>query len=100
MVKITAERQLIKAKRIQVLDEENALYLRSCGKCTKISEARSDDSIPNDGMIADDGYKYSTKPNWSSDRRNPICDSCPFNKQMRDFGRMLEQLTKYDRALK
>lgn len=97
---VDKDRQQIRQIRLQVLDEENDIYNKHCGICTKLAEARADDSIPNEGHIAEDGYEYSTKPNWSSDRRNPICEACPIHAKMRDIGHKLEKLTLYDRALR
>lgn len=93
MARLTADRQLLRQTRLQVLDEEDRLWKENCGICTKIDEAVASGELPKE-------TEWGGKVYWTCDRKNPVCDACPVHNKIRDCGRKLEKLTLYDRALR
>lgn len=93
MAAITKDRELVRMKRMAVLDEEDDLWKNNCMPCTKIKDAIRDGILPTES-------EHGTKIYWTSDRENPICSACKIHNKLRNCGKKLERLTKYDRALK
>jgi hypothetical protein len=78
-------KEQIQKERIEILDEEYAVWNNNCVPCTKIKEGIKAEVIPK---------------GTQKDKTNAVCELCPYQHVMRGYGNKLINSLQRERAIR